>query len=95
MMRELGRRPYVWALIYGVRGPEGRGARLWEGIISTARIVILGVVMDIIYQWRVLGTFYPVQSVVIAILLAFVPYLFLRGPFERIARHWVAGPASN
>lgn len=91
----LGRRPYVWALIHGVRGPEGRGARLWEGIVSTARILILGVVMDIIYQWKVLGTFYPVQSVVIAILLAFVPYLLLRGPIARIARHWVAHPASS
>ena len=91
----LGRRPYVWALIHGVRGPEGRGARLWEGIVSTARILILGVVMDIIYQWKVLGTFYPVQSVVIAILLAFVPYLLLRGPIARVARHWVAHPASS
>ena len=91
----LGRRPYVWALIHGTHGSEGRGGRLWEGIISTARIVILGVVMDIIYQWRVLGTFYPVQSVVIAILLAFVPYLLLRGPIARIARHWVAHPASS
>ena len=91
----LGRRPYIWALIYGTYGPEGRGGRLWEGIISTARIVILGVVMDIIYQWRVLSTFYPVQSVVIAILLAFVPYLLLRGPIARIARHWVAHPASS
>lgn len=91
----LGRRPYVWALIHGVRGPEGRGARLWEGIVSTARILILGVVMDIIYQWKVLGTLYPVQSVVIAVLLAFVPYLLLRGPVARIARHWVAHPASS
>ena len=91
----LGRRPYVWALIHGVRGPEGRGARLWEGIVSTARILILGVVMDIIYQWKVLGTLYPVQSVVIAVLLAFVPYLLLRGPIARIARHWVAHPASS
>jgi len=90
-----GRRPYVWALIHGVRGPEGRGERLWEGIISTARILILGVIMDIIYQWKVLDTFYPVQSAVIAILVAFVPYLLLRGPIARIARHWVADPASN
>ena len=82
-------------LIHGVRDPEGRSGRLWEGIVSTARILILGVVMDIIYQWKVLGTFYPGQSAVIAILLAFVPYLLLRGPFERIARHWVARPASN
>ena len=91
----LGRRPYVWALIRGVRDPQGRGGRLWEGIVSTARIIILGVVMDVIYQWGVLDTFYPVQAAVIAILLAFVPYLVLRGPFERIAYHWVARPASG
>ena len=43
----LGRAPYLSAI---VRGVEGRGARLWEGIVSTARILILGVVMDVIYQ---------------------------------------------
>ena len=91
----LGRRPYLWALLRGVRGPEGRSGRLWEGIISTARIIILGVVMDVVYQWLELKTFYPGQAAVIAILLAFVPYLLLRGPFHRVARHWVAQPASK
>ena len=91
----LGRKPYFWALLHGVRDPQGRSGRLWEGIISTARIIILGVVMDSIYQWVVFKTFYPVQAAVIAILLAFIPYLLLRGPFERIARHWVARPASR
>jgi hypothetical protein len=91
----LGRRPYVWALIHGVRDSGGRSGRLWEGIISTARILILGVVMDVIYQWRVLDTFYPGQSAVIAILLAFIPYLLLRGPFDRIAYHWVSPQASS
>ncbi len=74
---------------------EERSGRLWEGIISTARIIILGVVMDTIYQWVVFKTFYPGQAVVIAILLAFVPYLLLRGPIERIARRWIAQPASS
>ena len=91
----LGRRPYVWALIHGVRDPQGRSGRLWEGIVSTARILILGVVMDIIYQWKVLDTFYPGQSAVIAILLAFIPYLLLRGPFERIAHFWVTRQAAG
>ena len=91
----LGRRPYIWALIHGVRDSQGRSGRLWEGIVSTARILILGVVMDVIYQWKVLDTFYPGQAAVIAILLAFVPYLLLRGPFERIAHHWVGRPASS
>jgi hypothetical protein len=91
----LGRRPYIWALIHGVRDSGGRSGRLWEGILSTARILILGVVMDIIYQWRVLDTFYPGQSAVIAILLAFIPYVLLRGPFERIAHFWVARRAAG
>jgi hypothetical protein len=91
----LGRRPYLWALLHGVRDPQGRSGRLWEGIISTARIIILGVVMDTIYQWVVFKTFYPVQAAVIAILLAFFPYLLLRGPLERLARHWVDRPASS
>jgi hypothetical protein len=91
----VGRRPYVWALIHGVRDPQGRSGRFWEGVISTARIIILGVVMDTVYQWVVLNTFYPAQAAVIAILLAFVPYIVLRGPIERLARHWVARPASG
>jgi hypothetical protein len=41
-----GRRPYLWAMLRGVRSAEGRRGRLWEGIVSTARILILGVVMD-------------------------------------------------
>jgi hypothetical protein len=91
----LGRTPYFLALLRGVRSAEGRSGRLWEGIISTARILILGVIMDLIYQWLEFQTFYPAQSAVIAVLLAFVPYLLLRGPFERIARHWIARPASR
>ena len=91
----LGRRPFVWALMRGVRDPQGRSGRLWEGVISTARILILGILMDTIYQWVEFKTFYPVQAAVIAVLLAFVPYLVLRGPIERIAHHWIARPASS
>jgi hypothetical protein len=41
--------------------------------------------MDGIYQVVVLKTFYPGEAVLVAILLAFVPYLFLRGTIARIA----------
>ncbi len=88
----LGRTPYLSAIL---RGVEGRGCRLWEGIVSTARILILGVVMDVVYQLVFLGEFYPAEAALIAVLLAFVPYALLRGPIGRIARHWVARPASG
>jgi hypothetical protein len=91
----LGRRPYLWAILTGVRDPEGRSGRFWEGIVSTARILILGVIMDVIYQLLVLKTFYPAESAIVAIFLAFVPYLLLRGPVERVARHWVDRPAAS
>ena len=42
------------------------------------------------YQYLVLNTFYPGETLVVALLLAFVPYLLLRGPIERVARRWFA-----
>ena len=88
----LGRTPYLSAIL---RGVDGRGSHLWEGIVSTARILILGVVMDVVYQLVFLGEFYPGEAAVIAVLLAFVPYALLRGPIGRVARHWVARPTSG
>ncbi len=88
----IGRTPYLLSIL---RGVEPRGARLWESVVATARILILGVVMDAIYQGFVLKTFYPGQAAVIAVLLALFPYLLLRGPFHRIARRWVARRPQN
>jgi hypothetical protein len=78
-----GRPPYAWAV---VNLAKGRYERLWEGVVSTSRILILGVVVDAIYQWMELKTFYPGQAAIVAILLAFVPYLILRGLVARSAR---------
>jgi hypothetical protein len=77
------RSPYFWALLIN---PFERRARLYEGLISTARVILLGLCMDAIYQWIVLKTFYPGESVIVALALAFFPYLLLRGPIARIAR---------
>jgi hypothetical protein len=62
------RSPYFWALL---ANPFERGHRLYEGLISTARVILLGLCMDAIYQWIVLKTFYPGEAVIVAIALAF------------------------
>ena len=85
-----GRRPYFWTIL---TDPAKRTARLNEGLIATARVLLLGVGMDLIYQYIVLKAFYPAEAVIVAVLLAFIPYLILRGPVERIA-HWWLGRAS-
>ena len=87
-----GRKPYFWALI---TDPETIGSRLREGFIDIARILLLGMGMDAVYQFIVLETFYPGEMVLVAILLAFVPYLLLRGPFTRIARWWFRHESSG
>jgi hypothetical protein len=84
---QTGRSPYFWTLL---TSRVNRRDRLYEGLIATVRIILLGLVMDAIYQVIVLKTFYPVESVIVALALAFVPYLILRGPIARIAR-WRRG----
>jgi hypothetical protein len=62
------RSPYFWALL---ANPFERGHSLYEGLISTARVILLGLCMDAIYQWIVLKIFYPEEAVIVAIALAF------------------------
>jgi hypothetical protein len=84
----LHRSPYLWTLL--TRSDE-RAGRLREGVIATARVILLGLAMDGVYQTLVLKTFYPVEMLLVAILLAFLPYLLLRGPFARLVRWWNGG----
>lgn len=78
-----GRGPYLWSII---RLREERTPRLREGLNATARIILLGIVMDVIYQRLVLEMFYPAEAVLIALLLCFIPYLILRGLVLRTLR---------
>jgi hypothetical protein len=82
---KLGRTPYLWAILFN---SNERVSRLSEGLNATARILLLGVGMDAIYQYSA-GTFFPGEAVTIAVALAFIPYLILRGPISRVARWWM------
>jgi hypothetical protein len=80
---KLNRSPYFWTVL---SDPTKRIGRLREGLLSTARIILLGLGMDAIYQYKVFDTFYPGEAALVALLLAFIPYLLLRGPIARIAQ---------
>ena len=79
-----GRPPYFWTLI---TDPSQRVDLLREGWRSIARVFILAVVMDLVYEWVMGRPFYPLETLIVAIMLAVVPYLLLRGPVNRLARH--------
>jgi hypothetical protein len=84
----LGRSPYFLSLL---TDPSRRLGSLEEGVISTARVLLLGLVMDTVYQLIELEAFYPAEAAIVAIVLAFLPYLILRGPIARVARYRGAG----
>jgi hypothetical protein len=89
-----GKSPYAWLLAHSA---PGQRLGVWrEGVSATARILLLGVGMDVIYQFRMFGGFkYPAEAFVIAVVLGFLPYLVLRGPINRIAGWWLQRRAAT
>jgi hypothetical protein len=78
-----GRPPYFWTILTD----SGQRADLVrEGWKSVARVFVLAIVMDVIYQLIVLNWVYPFELILVAILLAVVPYLLIRGPVNRVVR---------
>jgi hypothetical protein len=74
--------PYFWGL-FTDKGE--REAMVKEGWKSIGKVFILAIVLDVIYQliehrWTV----YPGEAVLVALVLAIVPYLLIRGPVNRI-----------
>lgn len=86
----LGRAPFMQTVM---TNPAKRAVRLDEAIVDTSRIMLLGLIMDGIYQYIEFDTFHPAEAVIVTLLLAFLPYLLLRGLVARVARRWV-GPAT-
>ena len=78
-----GRPPYFWTIL---TDPNQRADLLREGWKSIARVFFLAIIMDVIYQLIVLRWVYPFELILVAILLAVVPYLLIRGPVNRIVR---------
>lgn len=77
-----GRSPYFWTVL---SNPNERRERLREGVAATGKIMLLALSLDGAYQYIEFKTFYPVEALVVALCLAFVPYLLIRGPVARVA----------
>lgn len=88
----VGRPPYLWAIM---TDPAQRRSRFREGLTATARILALALLLDGIYQVIVLHAFYPGEALIVAVLLGLIPYLMLRGPADRLARHWIRRPRTG
>ena len=78
-----GKPPYFWGLF---TDPQERTAMLKDGWKSVGKVFILAIVLDVIYELIELKWVYPGETIIVAIVLAVVPYLLVRGPLNRILR---------
>ena len=81
-----GQPAYFWAVL---SNPAHRRDLLREGWKDVAKVFVIALVLDTIYQLIELRGIHPLQGLTIAFTLAFLPYLLLRGPFRRIAGWWL------
>jgi hypothetical protein len=78
-----GHPAYFWAMF------SKKGMRidlLRAGWRSVSKVFILACVLDIVYQIIVQRWVYPGEVLLVACILAFIPYLLIRGPVNRITR---------
>jgi len=78
-----GEPPYFWGLI---THPENRIAMIRNGLKSVGKVFVLALIMDVAYQLWVKGFVSLVDAVLVAFILAILPYLVLRGLVTRVAR---------
>ena len=78
-----GKTPFLWKFI---THREYRWELIKDGWKHVSKLFILAVVLDIVYQWKVCDRFYPVETLLVAVTLAIVPYILLRGPVSRVVR---------
>jgi hypothetical protein len=88
----MGNPPYFWTLI---THPGQDKELLKDGWKSIGRVFILALVLDAIYQGIVLHFFYAGEAIIVAIILAIVPYIILRGIVTRLARKRFGPPDAS
>jgi hypothetical protein len=75
--------PYLWTL---VSDPVHRADLIKDGWKSIGRVFLIALAMDVVYQIVVSRFVYPGEAIVVAVALAIVPYVILRGLVTRLAR---------
>lgn len=74
---------YLWAVAFN---PSHRRELLTNGWKSVGKIFTVACVLDIAYQLIIFHRIFPLEVLIVAFLLAIVPYALLRGPVNRVKR---------
>jgi hypothetical protein len=78
-----GKPPYFWSLL---SNPSHRVEMIRDGWKSVGKVFVFALALDAAYQFKVQHFVYPGELVIVAFILAILPYLFLRGVVTRLMR---------
>jgi hypothetical protein len=84
--------PYFWAIF---TDPAHSAALLRDGWKSVRNVFFLAIGMDLVYQIIVLKGLRPAEGLIVAVVLAIVPYVVVRGPVNRLARLFDKNPPAG
>jgi hypothetical protein len=76
-----GRAIHFWTL---AREPEKTGVLLRNRWKFAGKVFIVAIVLDIVYQLAVLHRIYPVETLIVATMLALIPCMVVRAIGNRI-----------
>jgi hypothetical protein len=78
-----GRPPYLYALI---ARRDQRRELVKSGIETVLNLLLMGILLDAIFQWVILGSSHPGAALVVGPVLIVVPYAVARALANRLAR---------
>jgi hypothetical protein len=81
------RSAYLWTL---VTGRVDRKLLIRSAAKDVGRLFLLAVTLDCVNQIMVLRLIHPVEALIVAFVLAIIPYVVVRGPVTRIASRILA-----
>jgi hypothetical protein len=83
-----GRPPYLLGL---VTDGAHRRELMRDGLSTVANLLLMGILLDSVFQWMILGQSYPGPALIVGPVLITAPYAIARALSNRATRAPVAG----
>jgi hypothetical protein len=78
-----GRPPYIYAMLFH---PDLRGDLARTGFSTIINVVLIGILLDAVFQWIILGVAHPGAALLIGPILVATPYVVARSLSNRLAQ---------
>lgn len=80
-----GKPPYFWS-IFKADDSYDRRVILHDGWGNVGKMFSIAIALDVVYELIEFHWVYPVQAIIVATVLALIPYLIMRGLANRLTK---------